>query len=179
MMNAPKLDAEVKGKFFQLAAQLMNSVSEKHLQIANKALIDTLGLAWNELHPEEYYPTTLFGLFVETYAQAVGNAEEAIIKLGKLIYPTIKYTTGLPEFLKTPKEFIRFEAAGYLLNHQGIDIIPRKIINQTDNSITMYAPSIGYSEKLFEGVWLGMLEMIGVNTGKVEKAGDHTYTISW
>jgi hypothetical protein len=177
-MNA-RLDAEVKGKFFQLAAHLMASVSDEHLQIANKALIDTLGLACNELDPEEYYPTTLFGLFVNTYARAVGDADEAIIKLGKLIYPTIKHTAGLPEFLKTPKEFIKFEAAGYLLNHQGTDIIPRKIISESDNSVTMYAPAVGYSEKLYEGVWLGMLEMIDVNTGKVEKVGDHTYTISW
>lgn len=178
-MKGKRLDAEVKGKFFHLAARLMNSVSEKHLQTANNALIDTLGLAWNELEPEEYYSTTLFGLFVETYARAAGDAEEAIVRLGKLIYPTIKRTSGLPEFLKTPKEFIRFEAAGYLLNHQGIDIIPRKIISQSENSITMYAPAIGYSEKLYEGVWLGMLEMINVTTGKVEKVADHTYTISW
>jgi len=174
-----RLDAEVKGKFFQLAAQLMTSVSEKHLKLANKALVDILGLAWNELDPEEYYPTTLFGLFVDTYAQAVGNADDAIIRLGKRVYPTIKCTVGLPDCLKTPKEFIKFEAAGYLLNHQGTDIISRKIIEETDNSITMYAPSVGYNEKLYEGVWLGILEMINVNTGRVEKVGEHTYRISW
>lgn len=178
-MNATKKDAEVKGKFFQLAGHLMNSVSEQHLQIANKELVDNLGLSWNELDPEDFYPTSLFGLFVDAYAQAVGDADEAIVRLGKRIYPTIKRTAGLPDFLKTPKEFIKFEADGYLLNHQGADIIPRKIVKESDNSITMYAPAIGYSEKLYEGVWLGMLEMIDVNTGKVEKVGDHTYTISW
>jgi len=43
----------------------------------------------------------------------------------------------------------------------------------------MYAPAPGYDETLYIGVWLGILEMCDIFSGKVEKTGESTYKISW
>jgi hypothetical protein len=74
---------------------------------------------------------------------------------------------------------VRFEADGYSANHKGDDVKPRKIISEKENEIVMYAPAPGYDETLYIGVWLGILELSGITTGKVEELGDHTYKICW
>jgi hypothetical protein len=43
----------------------------------------------------------------------------------------------------------------------------------------MKAVAPGYNEKLYEGVFLGILEMIGIKTGKVENLGDSVLKITW
>ena len=57
--------------------------------------------------------------------------------------------------------------------------IKLKISGEKENEVTMYAPAPGYDENLYIGVWLGILEMIGITSGKVEELGDHTYKIIW
>ena len=50
----------------------------------------------------------------------------------------------------------------------------------------MEAPAPGYDCRLYEGVYLGILEMIGIRSGKVtqekcQRKGDHTceFHIKW
>ncbi len=170
--------AEIKGKFIQLTCMLMQHNPEA-LKKADEYLEDETGCNHLELDPEEYYDTKHWDKTMRILGEHSDNHKEAVINLGKRVYPTIKRTTGFPDHLKTPLDFVKFEADGYLDNHDGDDVIPRKIISEKDNEIVMYAPAPGYDENLYIGVWLGILEMVGITTGKVEEMGDHTYKISW
>ncbi|PLX04564.1 MAG: hypothetical protein C0594_09060 [Marinilabiliales bacterium] len=170
--------AEVKGKFITLTCMLMQNNPEV-LKKADEYLEDETGCTHMELDPEEFYDTKLWDTTMTIYSEAHDDPKQAIINLGKRVYPTIKRTAGMPPHLKTPLDFVRFEAEGYLANHNGDDVIPRKIINESEKEITMYAPAPGYNEHLYIGVWLGILEMIGINTGQVDELGDSTYRIYW
>ena len=133
----------------------------------------------DSIDPEDYYDITIWDHFLKLYANSHEDPKQAMIDLGKRIYPTIKRTTGFPENLVTPLDFVKFEADGYMATHRGENVIPREIKDEQENEITMYAPAPGYDERLYIGVWLGILEMIGINNGNVEELGDSTYRISW
>jgi hypothetical protein len=151
---------------------------------ADSILLRETNMVSVKLPPEDWFDTSLFNLFMQEYANASSSGRRAIITLGRKVYPTIK-KTGLPEFA-SPVEFLAFEATGFLANHQGRDIIPRKILKQTSNEFIVEAPAPGYDCALFEGVFLGILEMMDVTTGKVTqttcvKNGDKTCTfnVTW
>ena len=57
---------------------------------------------------------------------------------------------------------------------------------EEDGHVIVQAPAPGYNSKLYEGVYLGILEMCGVKTGKViqtqsQENGDPTseFDITW
>ncbi len=170
--------AEVKGKFITLACMLMQDVPDAQAK-ADELLEDETGCTHTELDPEDFYDTKLFDRVVKIYISTKPDPKEAIINLGKRIYPTQKRTVGFPDSLKTPIDFMKFEAEGFQESHTGDDIIPRKILKEADNEITMYAQAPGYDENIYIGVWLGILEMNGITTGEVENLGEHTYRIHW
>ena len=177
--------AKVKGKFITLAGSLM-SLYKKERDIADRVLYDKAKKHWNELDPEGLYETSLFNLFMESYAKASITGVRAIVTLGKNVYPTIKRSVGLPPELETPLDFIKFEAEGFLEIHSGDDIIPRTFLLEEDGHVIVQAPAPGYNSKLYEGVYLGILEMCGVKTGKViqtqsQENGDPTseFDITW
>ena len=77
---------------------------------------------------------------------------------------------------------IVFEAKGFELNHQGADVIPRKFIKIEEGYVIVQAPAPGYSQKLYEGVFLGILQMFWIKTGKVvmtKGAPLFEYEITW
>jgi len=170
--------AGVKGKFITLTGMLMSDNLEL-LEKANQFLENKIGLRHLELDQEEFYDTTVWNDYMHIYTEGHTNPKQAIIDLGMSVYPTIKRTAGMPPHLKTPLDYIVFEAEGFRMNHAGDDVIQRKIIEESSNHIVMYAPAPGYDENLYIGVWLGILEMIGIDTGKIDELGDHTYRISW
>ena len=68
------------------------------------------------------------------------------------------------------------------MNHQGADVKPRKIMTAEDKNVVIEANSPGYSPVLIEGVFLGILEMCGIKTGRVdykEENGNSIYYITW
>lgn len=177
--------AEVKGKFIMLAGSLM-TLYKDGLAEANKGLAAKTGKTFAELDPEGWYDTSLFNLFMETYSRYSVSGDRAIVTLGRNVYPTIKKSVGLPPHLKTPLDFIKFEAEGFLANHRGSDVQPRKFISAKDGDVVVQAPAPGYNPKLYEGVFLGILEMSGVKTGTVVQTkaranGDTTdeFHITW
>ncbi len=170
--------AEVKGKFIMLACSLMGAYPEAQAQ-ANEYLKKVTNKGRTELEEEGWYDTKIFDEVMELYAKASLSGYRAIVTLGRKVYPTIKKTAGIPENIKTPLDFIKFEAEGFLLNHKGSDVIPRKIIKAVDKEVIVQAPAPGYNEILYEGVFLGILEMCGVTTGKVENIGKSTFKITW
>lgn len=176
--------AEVKGKFISLAGALMRVYEEK-LEEADSYCRKTTGKHYNELDPEGWYPVDLLKRFIEKYTEASITGERAIVTLGAKVYPTIERTVGLPKF-KSPLEAILFEAEGFLSDHRGSDVVPRKFLRKEEGLVVVEAPAPGYDCLLYEGVYLGILEMAGVTTGTCEqtrcvKKGDPTceFHIQW
>lgn len=92
---------------------------------------------------------------------------------------------GIPvEKIKTPLDAIMFETENYLLDHQSDEVsqvIPRKIISAEDGHVVVEAPAPGYDPLLYKGVYLGILQMLGINTGKVEMIDQNKaiFDITW
>ncbi len=170
--------ADVKGKFITLACSLMSAYPEAQSK-ANEYLKKLTGRGWTELEQEGWYNTEIFNEVMELYAKSSLSGIKAIVTLGRKVYPTIKKTAGIPENVKTPLDFIKYEAEGFLLNHTGNDVIPRQIMKAVDKEVVIKAPAPNYNEILYEGVYLGILEMCGITTGKVENIGNSTFKITW
>ena len=177
--------AQVKGKFITLAGWLMSAYPADR-EKADTALFIRTGKHWDELDPEDWYDTQLFDVFMRTYAKASPTGDRALVTLGRKVYPTIRDTVGLPPHLRTPLDFIKFEAGGFLANHSGAAVVPRTFVKAVDGDVVVRAPAPGYNSALYIGVFLGILEMCGVKTGKVvqtksQENGDSTseFRITW
>jgi hypothetical protein len=177
--------AEVKGRFITLTGTLM-SLYPRQLDQADTLLMVKCGKHWNELDPEGWYDTSSWGVFMDAYAKASVSGDRALVTLGRKVYPTIQKAGGLPQALTTPLDLIRYEAQGFLADHRGADVKPRKFIKAVDHDVVVEASAPGYSSRLYEGVFLGILEICGVAAGKVEQTksqekGDPTseFHITW
>jgi hypothetical protein len=141
----------------------------RQLDQADTLLIAKCGKHWNELDPEAWYDTSSWGVFMDAYAKASVTGYRALVTLGRKVYPTIKQAGGLPPALKTPLDLIKYEAVGFLADHRGADVRPRKFIKAIDCDVVVEAPAPGYNSRLYEGVLLGILEICGMTSGKVEQ----------
>lgn len=168
--------AQVKGKFIKMVAYFMLS---NELQAANQYLQGQLGITHAELVDEDWYEVSIFDEFMKTCEQKSVFKDQIYVNIGKRVYPTIKRTIGLPEELDGPQSFILYEADGFLQNHKGDDVVPRRIIRSSPREVVIEAKAPGYNGKLYEGVWLGILEMCGVGTGQVDQLGGDVYRITW
>jgi hypothetical protein len=179
--------AEVRGKFITLACDLIKTKPEAR-DAAMNAVARMTGKNPYELDPEGWYDTKVFdAVFQAIEDNTSGIHGWASIKvIGQLVYPTIKNTVGLPDHLKTPEDFLKFEADGFLDNHRGPEVKARKFLNVSDGEIIVEASSPGYHCVLIEGVFDGILLMTGVRNSKVKQIkcvrnGDPTcvYSVTW
>ncbi|MFX1570981.1 MAG: hypothetical protein ACFFCV_21800 [Promethearchaeota archaeon] len=105
--------------------------------------------------------------------------------MGRNVYPLINRTVGIPpEKIKTILDAIMFETENFLIDHQSDEVsqvVPRKIIEKSDRRIVIEAPAPGYNPLLYKGVYLGILNMLGKNTGKVEMIDKNKaiFEITW
>lgn len=177
--------AEVKGKFISLAGNVLK-LFKNGLHNINPELVAKTEKNWSELNPEGWYDTKIFNLVLEIYSKYSSVGEESIVLVGKSIYPLVKQTVGFPSRVITPLDLILYEAEGFLANHRGNDVVPRKFIRKNDRDVLVEAPAPGYNSKLYIGVYLGILEMFEITTGKVVQTksiinGDATdeFHITW
>lgn len=179
--------AEVRGKFITLSCDLIKTKPQAR-EAAMAAVERMTGKNPYQLDPEGWYDTKVFDTVFNTIEQnSKGILGWAAIKvIGQLVYPTIKATVGLPDHLRTPLDLIKFEADGFLDNHRGQGVVPRKFIKAEEGEVIVEAPSPGYSCYLIEGVFDGILQMYKVRKGSVQqiqcvKKGDPTctYHIKW
>jgi len=179
--------ASIKGKYITLACSLLQTKPQAK-EAALKAVKNLTGKEYKDLAPESFYDTKV----MEAVFKAIRDnspailAKAAIKLIGQRIYPTMEQTVGLPKHLKTPLDFIKFEADGFKSDHRGSDVKPRKIIEAVDGKVVMEATSPGYDCTLIEGVYLGILDMCGVGSKEVMqtkcvKKGDPVceYMIRW
>jgi hypothetical protein len=179
--------ADVRGKYITLACSLLETKPEAK-EAALSIVKEATGKDFMDLDPEGWYDTKIFdGVF-----QAIRNnsspllANASIKLIGQGVYPTFEKTQGLPKTLRTPLDFVRFEAEGFLISHRGSDVKPRKILSATEGNLVMEATSPGYDCTLIEGVYLGILDMCNVDHKSVRqtkcvKKGDDVceYLITW
>lgn len=179
--------ADVKGKFITLACSLLMT-KPKAQEIASKTVKEQTGKDYTELEPEEWYDTKILNAVYQAIRDNSSSilADAAIKFIGQKVYPTIEKTTGLPKDLKTPLDFIKYEAEGFKLNHRGADVKPRKILEAKEGKVLIQATSPGYDCTLIEGVYEGILKMCGVQDKEViqtkcVKKGDPDceYLITW
>jgi predicted hydrocarbon binding protein len=179
--------AEVKGKFISLACSLIQT-KPAALQAARDAVKEMTGMDYMDLDPEGWYNTNVFDAVfsaLEEHSSPI-LAWASIKVVGLRVYPTIEATAGLPKHFISPLDFVRFEADGFLANHRGRDVIPRKFLKAEEGHVIVEAPSPGYNCALIEGVFEGILQMCGVAQSKVvqtkcKRKGDSTcvYNITW
>ncbi len=179
--------AEVKGKYITLACSLLETKPEVK-EAAINLVKDRTGLNFMELEPEGWYDTKIMGDIFQTIRDRTAPilANAAIKLIGQRVYPTFENTVGLPKNLKTPLDFIKFEAEGFKIDHHGTDVKPRKIIEAQEGKVLIEATSPGYDCTLIEGVYLGILDMCNVDNKEViqtkcVKKGDNVceYLIRW
>ncbi|SFB78355.1 hypothetical protein SAMN05421780_101462 [Flexibacter flexilis DSM 6793] len=172
---------EIQGKFFTLIGMLMSNKPE-HLEKANAYLESEIGLTHLELDPEDFYDITVWVRYLEIYQESLGgNKAEVAKSVGKRIYPTVKRTSGFPPHLKTPLDFILFEAEGFKGAHLGDNIKQRTFLKKEEGLVEVVAtpPCVGYPEGLIEGVYLGIMELCGIKNGKVSLIGADTFRVEW
>ena len=179
--------AQVKGKFITLACTLLETKPGAK-KAALQSVKDLTGKEYNELEPEGWYDAkvhdSIFQALRKHSTPIIANASIKLI--GQKTFPTIKQTIGFPTYLKTPIDFLKYEVETFKNDHRGSDVIPRKIIEAREGKLIMEATSPGYDCTLVEGVYLGILDMCGVEKGNVTqtkcvKKGDHVceYLITW
>lgn len=173
--------SQVRGKYITMAGRMM-SLYKKQRDEADSLLFKETGKRYNELGPEDWYDTKWVKLFLDKYMEGSISGINALVTFGKQIYPSIKAV--LPPHLKTPLDYLKFETEGYTGAHKGPDVKPRKIIKAVDGEfiVEAFVPDWHYP-KMYEGIFLGILEMCGVRSGKViitEKGGGFTeFKIVW
>jgi len=176
--------AKVRGNIIQLTASLMSLYPDAQ-KSADDALFKECGKHWKELKIDDFYETKLWDLMMTAYSKASIQGENALLTVGKKIYPTIKAAGQIPKEIDSALKMIKFEADGFVLYHKGPDVIPRKFLKADEGDVIVLAPSPGYNCKVIEGVYLGILKMFGKNGTVVQekcvKKGDSTcqYHISW
>jgi hypothetical protein len=176
--------AKVKGKFITFAGRLMTLYKEEKKK-ADQALYTKTGKHFDELEPEGWYDTSIIDFVLNAYADASPTGKRAIVTMGRNVYPIINRTVGIPpDKIKTPLDAIIFETENYLADHKSDEVsqvIPRKIISAEDGHVVVEAPAPGYDPLLYKGVYLGILEMLGIKTGKVEMIDKNKaiFDITW
>jgi hypothetical protein len=176
--------AQIKGKFIAFTVQLM-SIYKDAQKDAEEALFKLSGKHSNELEPETFYDTKLWDIALKAYADSSPTGKTAIVTMGRNVYPLINKTVGIPpEKIKTPFDAIMFETENFLVDHKSDSVskvIPRKVLLSEDRHIIIEAPAPGYDPILYKGVFLGILDMLGIKTGKVEMTDTEKaiFDISW
>lgn len=177
--------AQIKGRFIILIGVFCSLFQQGNKDVDNM-IHEKTGKFWDKIDPDEWFEASVFSAILDTYAKGSPTGEEAIVTLGRSIFPTIKNTVGLPAELKTPLDYINYESETFMFSHKGADVRPRKIIRSGDHEVLIEAPAPGYNSRLYEGVYAGILDMTHAGNGKVvqtksQEKGDSTseFHITW
>ena len=162
--------AQVKGKFITMTCALLEHRPDSQAE-AQQRVKNLTGKEWNELEPEGWYDTTVLDAVLRAAEVQSGTiiGQAVSREIGHAVYPTIEKTVGLPKSLKTPLDLVQFEGEGYLQNHRGSNIVPRKFTQVEPGHIVVEAVMPGYGCTFIEGVYEGILQMSGAKEYKVRQ----------
>ncbi len=170
--------AQVKGLGIVLISMLMG-VYQNERKEADDLFFAETGKHIDEVDPEDWYDTKWIKFLLDAYVKASPSKEFALVTFGKQMYPTLKRGNMLPTHLKTPLDYIKYDAEFYFSVHKGPDVLPKKIIKSTSNEIIIEATTPGYDSKVNIGIFLGIFKVLQINTAKVvqtksQEKGDNT-----
>ncbi len=104
--------AEVRGNIIQLTGSLMGLYPEAQ-EKADQALFRICGKHWDEMTTDDWIDTTIWDTFMGDYAAASLSGQNALITLGRNIYPAIRKAGQIPEEIDTPLKMLKFEEQGF------------------------------------------------------------------
>jgi hypothetical protein len=145
-------------------------IYKTELEKADRQLFRDAGKHWHELEPDGWYDARHYRNFINGYVKASPAKENAMITLGKQIYLTVKQMDGFPPGLKTPIDYLEFEAKTYLEAFQGAEISPRKFIKKYPGYVIIQTKMTEQDCKVVEGVYRGIMRLAGVSRGKIQQA---------
>lgn len=178
---------KVRGKFITMAGYSMALYKGEQAK-ADEWLQSKVGKSYTDLEPDGWYDLEIFINFLEAYAAASITGEQAYATTGRQVFRTAKEAGLLPPGLSKPVDFLKFEFGLYLMSLEGPNIHPRKLLQVTDGDVRIEVKNPPYLafDRLMEGVFLGAVEMAGIENAKVEQAscaqkGDVVceYRITW
>jgi hypothetical protein len=176
---------EVRGKFIELAGTLMTLYPGAR-QEADAVLEQRTGRHWDELDPDEWFDADIFAVFLDTYCGSSAAGDDALITLGKRIFPTKRKLGELPDEIGGALELLKFSTRSFTDDHRGPGIRPIRIVRAEEGDVVVDVPYPGYDCRVSNGVYLGILGMFGIKGGKVEQArcvsrGDRSceFHITW
>lgn len=147
-----------------MCGELMEILYPKALETINSTLIRYTGKAWNKLDPNEFYDIRLFSECLQSYSSATKMGTKAISVFGRHFYPTIQSTYGIPPQIKTITDHLKYESEMFIKTHQGVNVEPRKITAKSEKEIQVLTKSVGYDPILFQGVFIGVFQTIGIRS---------------
>ncbi len=80
--------AEIKGRIIILCGRLM-SLYKNELKQADDYLYKRIGIHYKELEPNGWYGTKILCTFMDKYSEASITKEQALVTLGRMIFPLI------------------------------------------------------------------------------------------
>jgi hypothetical protein len=176
---------EVRGKFIRLAGALMSLYPEQR-EKADAVLVERTGKHWDELEPADWYDSDIYRVFLDAYCQSSVTGEKALITMGKRIFPTKKKMGELPDDIRSALDLLVYSTKSFTDDHRGPGIRPVKVIKADKRDVIFDIPDHGYDCRVDEGVYLGILEMFGIESGVVgqarcKKKGDPSceFHITW
>ncbi|MCP1311616.1 hypothetical protein [Paenibacillus tyrfis] len=176
--------AEIRGKFITLLCSLMG-VYKTQQEEANEFVQLNTGKGFKELEAEGWYDYDIYCELMSRYRSASLSKDRAMVTLGQKIYPTIRSTMGLPESLMDNLlGFLKFNEEVFKASIRGKEVAPMKFLTIEEGEVIIQSlpPSDKYPElhmRLYEGVYLGILELCRVKEKKVEVLDNFTYRITW
>ena len=173
-------------QFYDGTHEIVSAINNQDAKAkANQVLFSKIGKHYDELDPEGWYDGELLEIFLNTYIEASPSGKNALVTMGRNIFPILKKTVGLPDF-KNPLEAFKFESQTFLMDHKDDEIskvIPREIIKLEDRHVIIKAPVPAkcYDVLLYKGVYLGVLNLFGITAGRVEIIDEENsiFEIKW
>jgi hypothetical protein len=176
---------EIRGKFIRLAGSLMTLYPEQRDK-ADAFLYAATGKHWDNLEPDQWYDAEIYKVFLENYCSGSITGQKALLTLGRKIFPTKKKLGELPPDIKTPLEMLIYSTRSFTEDHGGDGIRPVRIIRAEERDVILDIPDHGYDCMVDEGVYIGILEMFGIEDRHIEqikckKKGDVScrFRITW
>jgi hypothetical protein len=177
--------AEVRANIIQLTLNLMGKYPDAQKK-AVAAFRSATGLDWETVTPEDWVHTKVFNQVMKVYSDASIAKDNALVIVGRQVYPTIKKAGQIPPEVNSLAKMIKFEGQGFEFYHRGPDVVPRKFTKIEKGDVIIEALSPGYNCRLIEGVFIGICDMFGVHNArnvqtKCVTRGDPTceYHLTW
>jgi len=170
--------ADIRGQMVLLVARLMNPAAREQ---AETVLNSRTGLRLADLTPDSWVNTSIFEAFLQAHAHAHGSGrgQQAIIDVGRQIFPTLEAGGLLPKETKSLADWLAYEGQVFLKTHRGNEVRGRNVLTREDGHVVVEALAPGYDSTLYVGLYEGILAWAGAREPAVTRKPGHVFDITW